>query len=158
MCHGSTYMVQATPRAGWKLARGVTGGKMHKIILASKFARERAHALVERAPPNFVVSIDAPKRTLDQNRKMQAMLTDISVSKPGGERFTPEEWKERIMHACGWECQFLPGILDGRPFPTGYRSSRMTKAQMSAMIDWMQAWGDEQGVRWTDQPEQELAA
>lgn len=122
---------------------------MHKVVLNSRFARERACALIQKAPEGYVASVAEPRRTKDQSDKMWAMLGDISVSKPGGERYTPEEWKERIMHACGWECQFLPGILDGRPFPTGYRSSQMTKTQMSAMIDWMQAWGDEQGIRWT---------
>jgi hypothetical protein len=62
------------------------------------------------------------------------------------------------MHACGWECQFLPGILDGHPFPVGFRSSQMSKSQMSAMIDWMQAWGDEQGVRWSEPESKEDAA
>jgi hypothetical protein len=126
---------------------------VHTVKLGNAFSRTRAHAIIERAPPGYVMELKAPKRTDDQNRKMWAMLSDISLSKPMGERYTPEEWKERIMHAVGWECQFLPGILDGRPFPTGYRSSRMSKAQMGAMIDWMQAWGDEQGVRWTQEAE-----
>lgn len=126
---------------------------MHKVVLTSPFARERFKRIVDQAPEGYVAEVREPKRTKDQSDKMWAMLTDVSISQPGGERYTPEEWKERIMHACGWECQFLPGILDGRPFPTGYRSSQMTKSQMSAMIDWMQAWGDEQGVRWSDQEE-----
>lgn len=122
---------------------------MRKFILSNSWSREKAKQSIDAAPQGYVVSIGEPKRTLEQNAKMHAMLSDISMSRPMGEVFTPDEWKERIMHACGWECQFLPGILDGRPFPTGFRSSRMTKAQMSAMIEWMQAWGDEHGVRWT---------
>ncbi|MGL5733630.1 MAG: recombination protein NinB [Beijerinckiaceae bacterium] len=39
--------------------------------------------------------------------------------------------------------------LDGRPFPQGFRSSRMTVAQMSAMIEYMTAWGAENGVRFS---------
>lgn len=130
---------------------------MHKISLSSKFARDRAHALIDRAPPGYVVSIAEPKRTTAQNDKFYAMLTDVSVSKPGGRRMIPSDWKCVFMQACGWDVQFLEG-LDGRPFPIGHRSSRLTKAQMSDLIDFIQAWGDEQGVRWTDQPGQELAA
>ena len=127
---------------------------MHKIILNSAFARERVKKIIDQAPEGFVAEIRAPKRTLDQNQKMWAMLSDISIGMVAkGQRYSPEDWKARIMHACGWECQFLPGILDGKPFPTGFRSSKMSKAQMSAMIDWMQAWGDEQGIRWTDERE-----
>ena len=98
------------------------------------------------------------RRTNAQSDKMWAMLTDISRAKPMGRRHTPEDWKAILMNACGWECQFLPGILDGHPFPVGFRSSQMSKQQMSAMIDWMQAWGDEQGVRWTDESQEEAAA
>lgn len=129
----------------------------HRTILNNDFTRARAKMLIDKAPAGYVAEVREPKRTKVQSDKMWAMLTDISVSRPGGERYTPQEWKERIMHACGWECQFLPGILDGRPFPTGYRSSQMTKTQMSAMIDWMQAWGDEAGVRWSDESREEAA-
>ena len=52
------------------------------------------------------------------------------------------------MNACGWECQFLEG-LDGRPFPQGFRSSHLTKSQMSNLIEWLLAFGAEHGVRWT---------
>ena len=80
---------------------------------------------------------------------MQSVFTSVQN--------TPDEWKPRIMHACGFECQFLPGILDGHPFPVGFRSSQLTKKQMSALIDWMQAWGDEQGIRWSDPAERKAA-
>ena len=122
---------------------------MHRIILSSKYARDRAHGLIDRAPPGYVVSIAEPKRTTAQNDKFHAMLTDVSVSKPNGRRMIPSDWKSVFMQACGWDVQFLEG-LDGRPFPMGHHSSRLTKAQMSDLINFIQAWGDENGVRWTD--------
>ena len=67
-----------------------------------------------------------------------------------GRRHTPDDWKAIAMNACGWECQFCEG-LDGRPFPMGFRSSQLTKAQMSTLIEWLQAFGDEHGVRWSQQ-------
>ncbi len=123
----------------------------HRTVLSSPYARSRAKMLIDKAPDGYVATVAGPKRTLAQNDRFYAMLTDISVSMPGGARYTPDEWKPRIMQACGFECQFLPGILDGHPFPVGFRSSQLTKAQMTALMDWMQAWGDEQGVRWTDE-------
>lgn len=122
---------------------------MHKTVLSSPFTRNRAKMLIDKAPDGYVASVSEPTRTNAQNDLFWQMLTDISIAQPGGERYTPEEWKPRIMHACGWECQFLPGILDGHPFPVGFKSSQLTKTQMSALIDWMQAWGDEQGIPWT---------
>jgi len=130
---------------------------MHKIILSNAFNRNRAKALIDRAPDGYVASIAEPKRTLDQNNKLWAMLTDISVSKPLGRRHTPDDWKAIAMNACGWECQFCEG-LDGRPFPKGFKSSDLTKSQMSTLIEWLQAFGDENGVHWTNEPEQEERA
>lgn len=121
----------------------------HLVALTGKFSRERAAALIQRAPDGFICEVREPKRTDDQNDKMWAMLTDISRSKPLGRRHTPDDWKAIMMNACGWESQFLEG-LDGRPFPQGFRSSQLTKSQMSTLIDYMQAFGDEQGVVWSE--------
>jgi hypothetical protein len=122
----------------------------HKIVLGSGFSRDRAKLLIEKAPKGYVAEVREPKRTLDQNDRMWAMLTDISVSMPLGRRHTPDDWKAIFMNACGWECQFVEG-LDGRPFPKGFRSSHLTKSQMSQLIDFMQAFGDEHQVRWTEE-------
>lgn len=124
----------------------------HTIHLTSDWQRARAHRLIEQAPVGYVVTVNEPKRTCAQSDKMWAMLTDISHAMPMGRRHTPDDWKAIVMNACGWECQFVEG-LDGRPFPKGFRSSELTKAQMSTMIDWMQAFGDEHGVQWGDEAE-----
>jgi hypothetical protein len=121
----------------------------HSVTLTSQHARARAKALIDRAPNGYIASLAEPRRTSAQSDRMWAMLTDISVSMPGGRRHTPDDWKAIFMNACGWECQFVEG-LDGRPFPKGFRSSQMTKAQMTAMIDFMFAWGAENGVRWSE--------
>ena len=129
----------------------------YRTLLVSPHSRQRAKDLIDKAEHGWVATLAEPRRTNAQSDKMWAMLSDISKAEPGGEKYTPDEWKPRIMHACGWECQFLPGILDGRPFPVGFRSSQMSRKQMSAMIDWMQAWGDEMGVQWSDNQQEEAA-
>lgn len=122
----------------------------HTVLLNGQASRQRAAALVAKAPSGYICKISEPKRSLDQNAKLWAMLTDISTAKPQGRMLTPDEWKAVFMQTCGWEQQFLEG-LDGRPFPTGFRSSRMTVAQMADLITFIQAYGDQQGVRWSDQ-------
>lgn len=122
---------------------------MHKITLVSGEQRTRAQRLIARAPDGYVVTLAEPKRTAEQNDRMWAMLTDISHQKPMGRMHTPDDWKAVFMNACGWECQFLEG-LDGRPFPQGFRSSQMTKKQMSSMIDYMLAFGAEHNIRWSE--------
>lgn len=122
----------------------------YRLVLNSDFTRQRAANAVLKAPDGYICRIEEPRRTLDQNDKMHAMLGDIALSKPLGRSHTPDDWKAIAMNACNWECAFCEG-LDGRPFPIGFRSSRLTKKQMSTLIDWLQAFGDEHGVRWTQQ-------
>jgi hypothetical protein len=132
----------------------------HRVILTNPFSRERFKRIVDKAPSGYVGEVREPARTVSQSDKMWAMLTDISVACPvhNGQvrRHTPDDWKAIAMNACGWECQFLEG-LDGRPFPKGFRSSHLTKSQMSTLIDWLQAFGDEHGVRWSDESKDEAA-
>ena len=130
--------------------------KGQTIILASERQRAIAHALIDRAPDGFVFNIHEPNRTLDQNAKMWAMLSDIARAKPEGRMMTAEMWKCVFMHACGYEAQFLNG-LDGLPFPVGFRSSRMTKAQMADLITFIQEYGDRHGVRWSEPKERKAA-
>lgn len=118
----------------------------HRVVLNSDFARRRACQIIMQAPKGYVMEAREMKRTLEQNDFMWSILTQISIAQPGGHRFTPDEWKCRFMHACGWECQFLPGIADERPFPVGFRSSKLNKSQMSALLEFILAWAAEQGI------------
>lgn len=119
------------------------------VILRSDHQRFLAKQLVDGAPDDAVVNIRAATRTLDQNSRMWAMLSDISRAKPDGRMHTPEVWKTLFMSACGWEVQFVAG-LDGNPFPAGFKSSRMTVRQMADLITFIAAYGDERGVAWSE--------
>jgi hypothetical protein len=119
------------------------------IILRGQAQRDLARRIIDAAGPDFVVTVSAPKRTDDQNAKMWAMLSDVSRAKPDGKRHTPDMWKALFMKACGHEVQFVEGI-DGEPFPVGFRSSKMTKAQMSEMIEFIYAYGSQRGVIWSE--------
>jgi len=122
------------------------------VILAGDRQRRLAHALIDRAPWDAVVKISEAKRTDDQNAKMWAMLSDVSRAKPQGRMHTAEVWKQLFMQACGHECQFEMG-LDGKPFPTGFRSSRLSKAQMADLITFILQYGDANGVAWSNEME-----
>lgn len=116
--------------------------------LVNPAVRQRAAQAVLDAPDGHIVEIREPTRNLDQNAMLWSLLSDISRQQPGGRKLTPDDWKVLMMHACGWECQFLEG-LDGRPFPAGFRSSRLSVKQMADLLTFVLAWGDENGIRWT---------
>jgi hypothetical protein len=124
------------------------------LILRGKSQRDLAKQMIDRAPVDAVVKVSAPGRTLSQNDKLWALLSDLSRAKPDGRMHTPEMWKALTMHACGHAVQFENG-LDGQPFPTGFRSSRLTKQQMSDLIEFIYAYGSERGVVWTEPAQME---
>lgn len=115
------------------------------VRLSTKEARQRAISLVSSAPENYVVTIAEPTRSVDQNARLWAHLSDISRAEPMGRKYTSEMWKCVFMSACGYEVQFLQG-LDGTPFPSGFKSSKMTVKQMADFISYIEAWMAEQGI------------
>ena len=119
------------------------------VILAGDSQRHLAAELIQRAPSGAVVNIREATRTLDQNAKMHAMLSDVARAKPMGRSHTADVWKAIFMNACGHQVQFVEG-LEGEPFPIGFRSSRLTKRQMSDLIEYMLWFGTEHGVVWSD--------
>ena len=116
------------------------------VILSGPTRRAWAHRLIDQAPEYATVTIRPADRTPDQNAKLWAMLSDISIAKPEGRRHTPEVWKCLLMSACGHAVQFETG-LDGTPFPVGFRSSRMSKHQMSELIEFTIAYAAKHGVQ-----------
>ena len=127
------------------------------IILHGPSQRDHAKRMIDVAPVNAVVKVSAPGRTLSQNDKLWAMLSDVSRAKPEGRAHTPEVWKALFMSACGHAVQFEQG-LDGTPFPVGFRSSRLSKAQMIDLIEFIYAYGSQHGVVWTEPMEEEIPA
>jgi hypothetical protein len=119
------------------------------IRLASVRQRTLAHQLIDKAPEGAVVNIREATRSGDQNARMWAMLSDVSRAKPDGRTMTPERWKAAFMQSFGHAVQF-ENDLEGRPFPIGHHSSRLSKAEMSELIDFIGAWGSERGVKWSE--------
>jgi len=117
----------------------------HTVVLVGERQREFAHKLVSQAPVGFVVTVKPQTRSGEQNALMWALLTEISKAKPHGREATPESWKLLFMHACGHACQFEIG-LNNQPFPVGFRSSQLTKEQMSDLIEYIRAYAAEAGL------------
>ncbi len=120
------------------------------FTLTHDLARKRAQAAIATAPHGARVKIEEPKRTLDQNALLWPLLTDIATQvQHHGEYRTPDEWKGLFMHACGKEVRFLPA-LDGKGFvPFGMRSSQLSKGDFSQLLEFILAWGAENGVRFS---------
>jgi len=113
--------------------------------------QRRAANWCMRAPLGMRIEFKETKRTMPQNDRMWAMLTDLSQQAMlGGKKFTPDQWKVIFLHALGQEIQLLPS-LDGHGFvPWGQSSSDLTKDEMTGLIELMFKFGAEHGVAFHD--------
>lgn len=101
---------------------------------------------------SVTLSVAEEQRSSDQNRLMWAALTDISRQVDWyGNRLSPEEWKH-VLTASLHKQRTVPGI-DGGFVVLGLSTSRMSKAQMSELIDLAHAFGAGRGVVFGDNAE-----
>jgi hypothetical protein len=113
--------------------------------------RRIACRMIRQAPEGAVVNIAPPRRTSDQNSKLWAMLSDISRAKPEGRDLPPDIWKCIFMSAAGFKCRFEPSLDGDGVVPIGFKSSRLSKAEFSELIECVAEYGARCGVEWSEQ-------
>jgi len=99
-----------------------------------------------QAGKRMLVIVREETRSLEQNRRLWAMLTDISEQVEWyGRKLSPEDWKH-VFSAALYQQDAVPG-LSGGFVVLGKSTSNMTKAQMCEMQELMTAFGAERGVK-----------
>lgn len=117
----------------------------HTVILRGN--REFAHRIIDCAPVGSVMKVSKPVRTSDQNARMWAMLSEISAAKPEGRELTPDVWKSLFLHSLD-HAQRFEMALDGKGMvPVGFRSSRLTKEQMSDLFLVIEEYAARHGIQ-----------
>lgn len=95
----------------------------------------------------LTVTVRQETRSLAQNALMWSCLTDISRQVEWhGQKLSPEDWKDMASAALKRQT-VVPGI-EGGFVVLGQRTSEMTIAEMSEMVTFLHAFGDQRGVRW----------
>lgn len=123
--------------------------------LSNPQVRRIAAEYIAQAPDGYMVTIQEPTRTLEQNAALHAAISDIARQiKWHGEYMDVECWK-RLLTAAWARAEHQPvkmiPALDGQGFDVLYhRTSKMSKAEISGLIDYLHAWGTEHEVKWTD--------
>lgn len=119
------------------------------FILAHDMARKNAMEAVKTAPDGHVVSIKAPTRSLMQNNRLWALLTDVSRQVDWyGRKLSPENWKD-VFTAAMKKQDVVPGI-EGGFVVLGMSTSKMTKQEMNDLQTLIEAFGVERQVKWSN--------
>jgi len=92
---------------------------------------------------------DKPEtRSVEQNRRMWAMLRDVSRQVVWhGQKLADSEWKD-VFTAALKRQKVVPGI-DGGFVVLGTSTRKMTIAEMGELMTLMEAFGAQQDVRFT---------
>lgn len=94
------------------------------------------------------VALVSETRSTAQNRMLWSCLHDIAAQVDWhGQKLDEEAWKDMATAALKRQ-RVVPGI-DGGFVVLGQRTSKMTIAEMTELIDFLHAFGDGKEVKWS---------
>lgn len=121
------------------------------IVIHGNGDRQRVMNLVAKVPIGTRVEMKAAKRSIPQNSKLWAMLTDVaSQVEWQGQKRRPDQWKILFMDALGREEMVMS--LDGQNVVNiGQSSSDLSKDEMSDLMELIAEFGARHGVKFGDE-------
>lgn len=119
--------------------------------LAHSEARRRAMACVADAPDGYVVTVQEPTRSTDQNSAqwpiLEAFAEQLQWPVNGAMvNLSAEEWKDVLTAAFQGETVRLAMGLNGGVVMLGLRTSQMGKRRFSEWLDFLHATAALRGV------------
>lgn len=121
------------------------------LILTGPASRQKAAAWIAQAAPGTRVEFKEAKRSIPQNDRMWAMLTDVARQLPWhGLKLSPDDWKLIFLDALKREVRMVPN-LDGNGFVSlGRSSSDLSRGEMSDLMELISAFGARHGVKFME--------
>jgi hypothetical protein len=125
---------------------------MKQVFIVGTHPQSRGRALeaVRTAPDGHSVTVAEATRTLEQNARLWALLSDVSRQVDWyGKKLSPEDWKH-VFSSSLRKLDVVPN-LDGTGFVAlGLSTSKMTKGELSDLMTLIEAFGAERDVAWSD--------
>lgn len=124
------------------------------IVLNTPADREKAANWARRLPWGTRIEFKETKRSVPQNARMWAMLTEVALQVPWhGLKLSADDWKLLFMAGLNQEMRLVPNI-EGTGFVNlGRSSSDLSKAEMGDLMTLIEAFGAQRGVAFCDQQE-----
>ena len=125
----------------------------------------RAHVVISREPDRTLimdwaqkapfgtrVEFKGPRRSVAQNQKLWASLTDVARQVEWhGQRLSTEDWKVLFLDALKREHRVVPALEGDGVVDLGRSSSDLSKEEMSGLLELILAFGANHGVVFHDQ-------
>jgi hypothetical protein len=124
------------------------------VILASRAEREKAARWCMTAPLNTRVEFKEAKRSIPQNARMWAMLTDVAQQVQWhGQRLSADDWKLIFLSGLNQEMRLVPNITGNGFVNLGRSSSDLSKSEMGDLMELIAAFGAQHGVTFHEHEE-----
>ncbi len=100
----------------------------------------------------LTLTIEEPKKSREQEEKYHAMIGEIAKQAQHlGARWTNEEWKRLLVEQFCRDTDRKPGkvvpSLDGGAIvQLGVQTRKFSKEDGSEFIEWLHAWGSQNGI------------
>lgn len=96
----------------------------------------------------WVLELRPAKRTDEQNDALHGLIAQIIKQRPThfGVKADKDVYKAMFMHALGQETRFVPTLDGDGLFPMGQRTSKLTKAEFTSLIEYILAWCAREGL------------
>ena len=122
-----------------------------QFVMAHDEARRRAVAAVVEAPAGWRVTVEPPKRNLDQNALLWVLLSAFAdqLEWPVNGRMvklTADDWKDLLTAAYRRETQRVAMGIDGGMVMLGMRTSKLNKREFAELIEFIQSVAVDRGV------------
>ena len=108
---------------------------------------------MQNAPDGYVVTVGEATRNLEQNALLHSLISRISHDIEWvGKKWDAETWKRLLtaawLRSSGENVTMLPA-LDGVGVDIVFRrTSNLSKAECSDLIEYIYAWGADNGIDW----------
>jgi len=120
------------------------------IVVSGDADRRKAANWATKAPMGTRIEFKAARRSLDQNALMWARLTQIAQAVVWyGQKLSADDWKD-VFSASLRKARVVPGIDAGSFVPLGMRTSDMSKDEMTALLDLIDAFSAERGIKFNE--------
>jgi len=121
------------------------------LILEKPTTRAIAQAWVAKAPKGTRLEFKGPRRSLPQNDKLWAALTDIAQQMTWhGRKLTAAKWKLLFMDALNRASDPVPSLDGQGVVDLGSSSSDLSTEECSDLIEIILAWGAEHSVTFSE--------
>ena len=117
------------------------------VYLRGDLQRSTAHAYIDKAPADWVMTLQPSKRSLDQNAKFHAICSDLAHSgfEWAGKARDADAWKVLLVsgHAIATKegAEFVPGI-EGEFVNIRESTATMSKKRSASLITYALAFFD----------------